>query len=171
MWWGRQGSVVLIVGQRSGPGLQGRHLGRGQSVGGLAETVQAHAGGRLEGRVGVEHVGGAGGRRGLRRGDGEGPGEGGVGGMGLGALEERRSGAVVLVTLGLVLLALRLGRAPHPQGVVVVVVAAVAAGVAVSLRVVVGPSCSSSTTSLLSVSLLPPWSVFVVWIVLQHSTV
>ena len=34
-------------------------------------TVQAHRGGRLEGGVGVEHVRGAGGRGGLRGGDGE----------------------------------------------------------------------------------------------------
>ena len=56
----------------------------------LVLTLQAHGGGRLEGGVGVEHVRGAGGRRGLRGGDGEAAGERGG---------ERGGGRVCLPTV------------------------------------------------------------------------
>ena len=77
------------------------------------------------------------------------------------AVVERRSGTVVLVaaTLALIVLTLRLGGAATSHRVVVVVV------VAVSLCVVVGPCASSA---LLSISLLPPWSVFIIGIVLNN---
>ena len=114
----------------------------------------------------MEHVRGAGGWRGLWGGDGEASGQRGAGRVGLRAVEQRRSGTVVLLviaTLALAVLTLWFRGAAASNRVVVIVVAAVA----VSLSVVVGTG-TSSTCTLLPVSLLPPWSVFIIGIVLNN---
>ena len=139
-------------------------------------TVQTHRGGRLEGGVGVEHVGGAGGRGGLRGGDGEAAGqrggERGGGRVGLRAVVEGGAAAVILLTLALLTLTLggpsttsssTSSSSASSNSVVVVVVAA-------GLSVVVGPR-PSSCSPLLSISLLPPRSIFIVGIVLNNKII
>ena len=140
-------------------------------------TVQAHRGGRLEGGVGVEHVRGAGGRRGLRGGDGEAAGQwGGERGgswVRLRAVIERGTATGVLLTLTLLTVGLRgptSSSSPSSSSssytssnsVVVVVVAG-------GLRVVVGPRPSS--TPFLSIPFLPSGSIFIVGIVLNNKII